>query len=95
MFPDGTRHVAPLPPGVARGKVRYGPGVRALAVMLYHQYQSTKGRITALSTTSAWTSRRARITNRLSAGLSFSGRQTNEKRTHSPVSPTGQKVTPG
>ena len=47
-FPDGTRHVAPLPPGVARGRGQYGPGVRAPAIMLYRQCQSTKGRITAL-----------------------------------------------
>ena len=47
-FPDGTRHVAPLPPGGARGRGQYGPGVRAPAIMLYHQCQSTKGRITAL-----------------------------------------------
>ena len=47
-FPDGTRHVAPLPPGVARGRGQYGPGARAPAIMLYRQCQSTKGRITAL-----------------------------------------------
>ena len=47
-FPDGTRHVAPLPPGVARGRGQYGPGVRAPAIMLYHQCQSRRGRITAL-----------------------------------------------
>ncbi len=44
-FPDGSRHVAPLPPGVAAGREQYGPGVKALAIMLYHQCQSTVGRI--------------------------------------------------
>ena len=41
-------HVAPLSPGVARGRGQYGPGVRAPAIMRYRQCQSTKGRITAL-----------------------------------------------
>ena len=58
-FPDGTRHVAPLSPGVARGRGQYGPGVRAPAIMLYRQCQPRRGRITALPTTSAWTSPRA------------------------------------
>ncbi|MDE2792325.1 MAG: hypothetical protein OXI81_18160 [Paracoccaceae bacterium] len=30
---DGSRHVAPLPPGVATGREPYGPGVKALAIM--------------------------------------------------------------
>lgn len=32
-FPDGPRHVAPLPPGVATGREPYGPGVKALVIM--------------------------------------------------------------
>ena len=44
-FPDGSRHVAPLPPGAAAGREQFGPGVKALAIMLYHQCQSTVGRI--------------------------------------------------
>ncbi len=47
QFPDGSRHVAPLPPGVATGRRQHGPGVRALAIMLYHQGQSTVERIVA------------------------------------------------
>ena len=43
-FPDGSRHVAPLPPGVASGRERYGSGVKALCILLYHQCQSTVGR---------------------------------------------------
>ncbi len=34
-FPDGSRNVAPLPPGVATGREQYGPGVKALVIMLY------------------------------------------------------------
>ena len=48
QFPDGSRHVAPLPPGVAAGREQYGPGVKALVIMLYHQCQSTVGRIAAM-----------------------------------------------
>ncbi len=44
-FPDGSRHVAPLPPGAAAGREQFGPCVKALAIMLYHQCQSTAGRI--------------------------------------------------
>ena len=47
-FPDGSRHVAPLPAGVAEGRSQYGPGVKALVIMLYHQCQSTVQRIAAL-----------------------------------------------
>ena len=47
-FPDGSRHVAPLAPGVAAGRSQYGPGVKALVIMLYHQCQSTVQRIAAL-----------------------------------------------
>ena len=47
-FPDGSRHVAPLPPGVATGREQYGPGVRALVIMLYDQCQSTIGRIVSI-----------------------------------------------
>ena len=47
-FPDGSRHVAPLPPGVATGREQYGPGVKALVVMLYYQCQSTIGRIVSM-----------------------------------------------
>ena len=46
-FPDGSRHVAPLPPGVATGRGQYGPEVKALAIMLYYQCQSTVDRIVA------------------------------------------------
>ncbi len=48
QFPDGSRHVAPLPSGVATGREQYGPGVKALVIMLYHQCQSTVGRIAAM-----------------------------------------------
>ena len=48
QFPDGSRHVAPLPAGVAAGREQYGPGVKALVIMLYHQCQSTVGRIAAM-----------------------------------------------
>ncbi len=44
-FPDGSRHVAPLPPGAAAGRERHGPCVKALAIMPCHQCQSTAGRI--------------------------------------------------
>ena len=47
-FPDGSRHVAPLAPGVSAGRSQYGPGVKALVIMLYHQCQSTVQRIAAL-----------------------------------------------
>lgn len=47
-FPDGSRHVAPLPPGVATGREQYGPGVRAMVIMLYDQCQSTIGRIVSM-----------------------------------------------
>ena len=47
-FPDGSRHVAPLPPGVATGREQYGPGVRAMVIMLYDQCQSTIGRIVSI-----------------------------------------------
>ncbi len=43
-FPDGSRHVAPLPPGAAAGREQYGPCARALAIMPCHQCQSTVGR---------------------------------------------------
>ena len=46
-FPDGSRHVAPLPPGVATGRGQYGPEVKALVIMLYYQCQSTVDRIVA------------------------------------------------
>ena len=46
-FPDGSRHVAPLPPGAATGRGQYGPEVKALAIMLYYQCQSTVDRIVA------------------------------------------------
>ena len=44
-FPDGSRQVAPLPPGVVRGKEPIGLGVQALVIRLYHPCQSTVGRI--------------------------------------------------
>ncbi len=44
-FPGGSRHVAPLPPGVATGREQYGPGVKALVITLYCQCQSTIGRM--------------------------------------------------
>ncbi len=47
-FPDGSRHVAPLPPGVATGREQYGPGVKALVIMLYYQCQSTIRRIVSI-----------------------------------------------
>ena len=47
-FPDGSRHTAPLPPGVATGREQYGPGVKALVIMLYYQCQSTIGRIVSM-----------------------------------------------
>ncbi len=47
-FPDGSRNVAPLPPGVATGREQYGPGVKALVIMLYYQCQSTIGRIVSI-----------------------------------------------
>ena len=47
QFPDGSRHVAPLPPGVATGRRQHGPGVRAPVIMLYHQGRSTVERIVA------------------------------------------------
>ena len=47
-FPDGSRHVAPLPPGAAAGREQYGPCVKALAIMLHHQCQSTAGRIAGM-----------------------------------------------
>ena len=47
-FPDGSRHVAPLPPGVVTGREQYGPGVKALVIMLYYQCQSTIGRIVSM-----------------------------------------------
>ena len=47
-FPDGSRHVAPLPPGAASGREQYGPGVKAFSILLYHQCQSTVGRIAGL-----------------------------------------------
>ncbi len=56
QFPDGSRHVAPLPPGVATGREQYGPGVKALVVMLYYQCQSTIGRIVSMLNDVAWTS---------------------------------------
>ncbi len=48
QFPDGSRHVAPLPPGVATGREQYGPGVKALVIMLYYQCQSTIERIVSM-----------------------------------------------
>ncbi len=47
-FPDGSRHVAPLPPGAGAGRERHGPCARALAIMLHHQCQSTAGRIAGM-----------------------------------------------
>ncbi len=47
-FPDGSRHVAPLPPGVATGREQYGPGVKALVIMLYYRCQSTIRRIVSI-----------------------------------------------
>ena len=47
-FPDGSRHTAPLPPGVATGREQYGPGVKALVIMLYYQCQSTIRRIVSI-----------------------------------------------
>jgi len=47
-FPDGSRHVAPLPPGAATGREQYGPGVKALVIMLYYQFQSTIRRIVSM-----------------------------------------------
>ncbi len=47
-FPDGSRHTASLPPGVATGREQYGPGVKALVIMLYYQCQSTIGRIVSM-----------------------------------------------
>ncbi len=44
-FPDGSRHVAPLPPGAAAGRERHGPCVKALAIMPCHQCRPTAGRI--------------------------------------------------
>ena len=40
--------MAPLPFGVATGREQYGPGVKALVIMLYHQCQSTIGRIASM-----------------------------------------------
>lgn len=47
-FPDGSRHVAPLPAGVASGREQYGPGVKTFCILLYHQCQSTVDRIAGL-----------------------------------------------
>ena len=47
-FPGGSRHVAPLPPGAATGREQYGPGVKALVIMLYYQCQSTIRRIVSI-----------------------------------------------
>ena len=48
QLPDGRRLVAEMPEGVASGKEQYGSGLKAFVVMLYHQGQSTVGRITTL-----------------------------------------------
>ena len=48
QFPDGSRRVAPLPPGVVKGRQQYGNNLKALTITLYHQCQSTVARITAL-----------------------------------------------
>ena len=47
-FPGGSRNVAPLPPGVATGREQYGPGIKALVIMLYYQCQSTIRRIVSI-----------------------------------------------
>ncbi len=47
-FPGGSRHVAPLPPEVATGREQYGPGVKALVIMLYYRCQSMIGRIVSM-----------------------------------------------
>ncbi len=47
-FPGGSRHVVPLPPEVATGREQYGPGVKALVIMLYYQCQSTIRRIVSM-----------------------------------------------
>ena len=40
QFPDGSRRVAPLPPGVVKGRQQYGNNLKALTITLYHQCQS-------------------------------------------------------